>query len=530
MWAPERSGARAARSALQALQEALAGERGWLVGGLIRELLLAEVASAPAPAPPRTSLLDAARARLDAAASAAAGPVVSVDVDIVTPEDPRRLARALARALGGVAFLLHAEHGGWRVLAAEGALQVDVEPLRGATIEQDLRARDFTIDAIAQPFDGGELIDPTGGLADLAARRLRVAGAGALAADPLRALRAVRLAAALELAIEPQTAALLAEHAPQLGRVAPERCFAELRLMLCGADPAGAIALLDRFGLLAVLLPELVACQGLMQSRFHHLDVYEHTLAVLRAAVAVERALLAPQSRGRPGGDLEVLAQAIGEERRDALACAMAAPLADGMTRSQALRLGALLHDIGKPATRALDARGRVTFVGHDVQGERIGRAMLARLRTSSHLQAHVGALVRHHLRLGFLVHEPMPLARRTLYGYLRSSGSVALDVTLLSVADRLATRGERSEQAIAEHLALAATVLPEALAYHRCGPPAPLLRGDELARALGLAPGPAIGTLLEELRAAQFAGEVSDRPGALAYARALNASGREAP
>ena len=524
---PER---RSLRSALAALRRALAGQRGWLVGGLIRELLLSPATRRQALEPGGAPLLDLAQASVAEPAGEGQGVTVALDVDIVTPDDVQRLAARLARALGGVAFLLHAQHGGWRVIGGAGTLQVDIEPLRGGAIEEDLRARDFTIDAIAQPLAGGELIDPTGGLGDLDARRLRVAGPGALAADPLRVLRAARLASALELALEPRTAALVQASAALLEQVAAERRFGELRAMLCGADPAGAIQTLDRLGLLAILLPELAACQGLTQSHFHHLDVYEHTLAVLRATVALEQALRAP-APSRPADDeLQELLAAIGGQAQAAIAAALAAPLADGMSRAQALRFGALLHDIGKPVTRAVADGGRVTFVGHDLQGERIARQILARLRASANLQSHVGALVRHHLRLGFLVREPLPLARRTLYAYLQATGAVALDVTLLSVADRLATRGERAERAIAAHLSLAAAVLPAALAYHRCGPPRALLRGDELARELGLAPGPLIGRLLEELRAAQFAGEVSDRAGALAYARASNASGRLAP
>jgi poly(A) polymerase len=518
----------AGKAAPALLKRTLAGQECWLVGGVIREALLSAKERARALAQGAGSLLDLAQASSEAASGGAAAPKLPLDVDIVTAADPRRLARCLARELGGSAFLLHAQHGGWRVLA--GALQVDIEPLRGTRIEEDLCARDFTINAIAQPLSGGALIDPTGGIEDLDARRLRVVDRGALGADPLRVLRAARLACVLELQIEEQTAALARKHAPELGDVAPERCFAELRAMLCAEDPAGALMLLDRLGALAVLLPELVACQGLTQSRFHHLDVYEHTLAVLRATVALEQALSDRARSGRLGDEHEALLAQLGAEVREGIAEQLAAALADAMTRAQALRFGALLHDIGKPATRALSAEGRVTFPGHDRKGAQIARAILGRLHTSAQLRRHVGALVANHLRLGFLVHEPMPLARRTLYAYLRGSGAVALDVTLLSIADRLATRGERSERAIAAHLELAAAVLPEALAYARGGPPRPLLRGDELARELGLQAGPLVGELLEELRAAQFAGEVCDRAGALAYVRARSASVRSAP
>jgi hypothetical protein len=164
-------------------------------------------------------------------------------------------------------------------------------------------------------------------------------------------------------------------------------------------------------------------------------------------------------------------------------------------------------------------ADGRVTFIGHDQRGAELARELLGRLRSSERLRAHVAALVRDHLRLGFLVHEPQPLSRRTTYRYLRACSPAEVDVTLLSVADRLATRGERAQQAIDAHLRVARGLLADALRWREQGPPAPLLRGDDLAAQLGIAPGPQLGWLLRELSEAQYAGEVATREQALAYA-----------
>jgi len=129
-----------------------------------------------------------------------------------------------------------------------------------------------------------------------------------------------------------------------------------------------------------------------------------------------------------------------------------------------------------------------------------------------------VAALVGHHLRLGFLVHEPQPLSRRAVFGYLRACSPVEVDVTLLSVADRLATRGDRAQEAIGAHLAVARRMLPDALRWRGEGPGEPLLRGDELGLRLGIAPGPRIGMLLNELAEAQYAGDISTREQAFAY------------
>jgi hypothetical protein len=182
-----------------------------------------------------------------------------------------------------------------------------------------------------------------------------------------------------------------------------------------------------------------------------------------------------------------------------------------------------LLHDAAKPATRAVRPLDRrVTFYGHDVLGAQLARDVLGRLRASVRLREHVAGLVRWHLRLGFLVHERQPLAREQVYGYLRDCEPVEVDVTLLSVCDRLATRGAKSERAIEAHLTLAQAMLADALAWREHGAPKPLLRGDELATALGVAPGPRLGELLERLAEAQFTGRVHTREQALAFVQSL--------
>jgi hypothetical protein len=151
--------------------------------------------------------------------------------------------------------------------------------------------------------------------------------------------------------------------------------------------------------------------------------------------------------------------------------------------------------------------------------------AVMIRLRASERLREYVAAVTRHHLRLGFLVHE-VPLGRRTVYRYLRACDPVQVDVTLLSVADRLATRGRGSDEAIRRHLELARVLLGEALVWRRGRPRLPV-RGDELAREVGLRPGRELGKILSELEEASFAGEISSREQAIERARELVAAAK---
>ncbi len=464
---------------LAAARAALAGRDAWLVGGAVRDRLLGRAAD---------------------------------DADVVVDGDPAVAARAIADAAGKAAcFELSAQFGAWRVAARDGSWHLDVEALRGGTLHADLALRDFTVNAIAEPLAGGAPIDPLGGVRDLEQRRLRMVGEGSFAADPLRVLRLVRVAVELELEPDEPTLRSARASAPALAGVSAERSFAELCRVVSADKPRRGIEMMAELGATAVVLPELERMRGIEQNRFHHLDVHDHTLEVLDRTVE----LTGPEwPRSEPP-------RALLEPRWPAVSALLAEPLADGLTRGQALRWGALLHDAAKPITReAAGPGGRVTFIGHDVRGAELARVVLTRLRASERLCAHVAALTRHHLRLGFLVHQPQPLPPRAMFAYLRECTPVEVDVTLLSIADRLATRGERAQESIDAHLRLAEQVLDAALLWRAQGPPRPLLRGDELARELGLAEGPAIGVLLERLAAAQYAGEVLDREQAIAYAR----------
>jgi poly(A) polymerase len=503
---------------LELLRTALAGQRAWLVGGAVRDRALRREGTA--------------------------------DLDVVIDGDPgaaaRRLARA-ARAPRASAFALSDDYGGWRVVARGGAWQIDLERLRGSSLGEDLALRDFTVNAMAEPLgragvDQDELIDPLGGLEDLAQGRLRTAAPRAFAEDPLRVLRLVRMAVELGLEPTPQTRREAAAQAAGLRSVSPERIFMELRRILATERASDGLELMREVGALQVVLPELEATRGVQQSRYHHRDVYGHTLEVLDQTVALTAAWgrgagAIMQSEALPGAGTSAqaapsLAGGLAAAQLEAplateLAALLNEPLADGLTRGEALRWGALLHDVAKPQTREVQpdlggaGEGRVTFIGHDRRGAELTGELLGRLRASARLRTHVAALVRHHLRLGFLVHQPQPLARRTVFAYLRACEPVEVDVTLLSIADRLATRGERSREAIDAHLQLAREMLADALHWRASGgPPAALWRGDELARELHIPLGPRVGELLEELAAARYADEILTREQALAHAR----------
>jgi putative nucleotidyltransferase with HDIG domain len=465
--------------------------------------LLDRLAAAPVVAASRDALAAGPSAWIvgGAVRDAALGREVS-DLDLAVAGDPGSASKAIAAAIGEHAFELSAEFGTWRLVAPGHGWQIDVTALRGGGIEADLAERDFTIGAVAVPLAGGEAIDPHGGLADLEARVLRAVSDASFESDPLRLLRAPRLAAELGMEIDPATAALARAAAPRAGEPAGERQLAELRRLLGGPDPLRGLRLLGELEVTAVVLPEVEVLRGVEQGPNHHLDVYDHTIAVLEHTLEVE-------------GDLERFAG----ERAAEVEALLDEQLADEVNRRTALRFGALFHDIAKPQTKA-ERNGFVGFRGHDAIGAEVIGGICRRLRASRRLSQHLQGLALHHLRLGFMIPE-MPLPARRVHDYLRATEPVTVDVTLLTVADRLSARGAgpiASPEMVAAHLTLARELIAAGLDWRRQGPPAPLLRGDELARELGIDPGPRLGEALRELEAAQYAGEVGDRAAALEH------------
>lgn len=449
--------------ALIAARHALAGERAWLVGGAVRDRLLGRDTD---------------------------------DVDIAVDGDPRPFARRMAAETGGAAFRLSGAFGAWRVVGPGHAWHADLVTLRDGDIGADLAHRDFTINAMAEPLGGGELLDPHGGRADLERRLVRMVSGQALADDPLRSLRAVRIAVELELELDSETGRAAAANARGIEQVAAERVFAELKRVVNADAVRRGLGLMGEYGLTDVVLPELSALRGVEQSHFHHLDVHDHTLAVL------DRVALLQRDPAAAGLD-------------DGVAALLAEPYSDELTRGQAMRWAALLHDAAKPLTRGVRPDGRVTFIGHDAEGARLARDVLGRLRTSQRLRDYVAALTAHHLDLGFLVHR-RPLDRRETWRYLKATQPFSDDITIFTVADRLSTRGRNADAAIAAHLELAREML-------RADPPGPpLVRGDELIRELGVRPGPTLGRLVAQLAEDQYAGEVTSRADAFARAREL--------
>jgi putative nucleotidyltransferase with HDIG domain len=448
------------------------------------------------------------------------------DLDFVVDGDATALAAAARRVFHGALVPLDRERDTARVVIRYKGHRFDLDFARcqGHDWDADLGARDFTVNAIAVD-PTGRYLDPLNGREDLAAGRLRATNENAFRDDPLRMLRAVRLVAELGLHIEPQTMAWMRRDAPLLPHVAAERMRDEFTRILDAPGAARHLDDLDDLGLLAQVLPEVAALRGVGQSPPHRWDVWTHTRMTVDALGGL-LAYLEGTSRGdsqvgSPGwvwGDVE---ERLGPLRADIVAH-LGRIVSDTRERSFVLKLAALLHDVGKPQTRSLGDDARLHFYQHERVGADLAAERLRALRFSNDEIALVQTMIAHHLRPGQLARDK-GLSRRAIYRFFKATGEAGVEIGLLSLSDMLAVWGPAlPSRRWLRRLDVVTTLLSTFFDRSPVVLPPPLVNGRELMGALGLAPGPEVGRLLEAIREAQAAGEVETRQAALALAARL--------
>ena len=462
----------------------------------------------------------------------------TLDVDLAVDGDAVGLAKALADQTNGAFVLLGGERQVARVVLPlpppgatvanihrDGAV-IDLARLRGGGIVQDLAMRDFTVNAMAVELASasGEaslwpVLDPFNGRADVNARLLRAVRPGVFQDDPIRPLRAVRLAAQLGLHVEDATEKLLRRDGALVTRASPERRRHEFLKALAQPRAAQNLRMMDTAGILGALFPELETGRGVEQPREHYWDVFTHHL---ETAARVE----------------EILSS----EHRASLPTLRAVPwqpwldghfrehLGDGHTRATVLKLTALLHDVAKPQTRTFSEDHRIRFFGHAEQGAAQAASALRRLRLSERLVKHVRTIIANHLRPNQMAQRGQLPTKRALYRYYRDVGDASVDTVYHCLADYLAARGPWLTQSEwEEQCALMAHILPSREEETVATLPK-LVDGNDLQEMFNMRPGPDFRTLLETVREAQAAGDVSTREQALSLLSALVAKLGKAP
>ncbi len=436
------------------------------------------------------------------------------DLDVGIVADPLELAPAITEVFGGSFFPLDEDRRLVRVLLPEAGVHVDLQPLKGP-IEEDLGTRDFTIDAmgaeLAQAASGRmDLIDPTGGLADLRARMVRAVSEANLIEDPLRLLRGVRLAAMLGFEIEPETAEMVRRNAALAATAAAERQRDELTLIMASGRAGAGLRLMDGLGLLSQLMPELDVTRGVNQPKEHHWDVFNHSVE----AVAALEMLLAEE------GPVEEMSRWLRQELWSQMDWWRDARKAMSGDRATVLKIACLLHDVGKPETKSFQEDGRMRFFGHAEAGAAIARKLMRRLRFPARETAQVTAMIDAHMRPLQMAQQGAP-TNRAIYRFFRDTGGAGADTLFLSLADHLAAVGPRvTREGWRRHVAIVSYILRKASDERDVIAPPRLIDGDELMAELGIPPGRELGRILEMIREGQAAGEVRSREDGLRLAR----------
>jgi poly(A) polymerase len=438
------------------------------------------------------------------------------DIDIAVKGDALSMAKQIAAALGGKYVLLDETNKVARVVVqGEHQWHLDFSTFFDG-IEDDLARRDFTINAMAYELQDAasgspQLIDPFSGKKDLKEKIIRALNRQVFHGDAVRLLRAIRMTAELGFKIDPATEKTIQRDCQLVASVPAERVRDELLKMLVLPGAAELLRYMDALDLLTTLIPELDKLKGFEQPREHYWDVFNHSVETVATAEFLLR-----DSKWKYGKDDLLKFAPWSEEIRQHFD----EEVSSGSNRRLLLKLGALMHDIAKPATRTIDETGKTRFLGHAKEGSAIAATVLERLRFSSKEIKLVENLVYHHLRPAQMANIGMPTSR-AVFRYFRDTETAGMDILFLALSDYLATHGPKLD--IKEwklHNHLINFILTEHSRQEATVLPAKLIDGHDLMSTFGLRPGRLLGELLTEIREAQAAQEISTREEALRLVR----------
>ena len=444
------------------------------------------------------------------------------DIDLALNGNPVILGRELARELCGTYVPLDRERGIVRIVftgvaPTDGSIHVDLAPIMGS-LEDDLSRRDFTVDAMACALSSdllddlpGNLIDPLGGVQDLNKGILRAVDSDVFSQDPIRLLRGIRVCGQADLVLEEATKEIMIRDAHLISSVSAERIRDEFLLILACPGARDHLYMLDSLGILGHVIPEIEVGKGVTQPKEHYWDVFHHGVETVGF---VEQVLA---RRGEPRAVYAAIPWGDGVEGY------FDEEIGDGHNRTTLLKLGALLHDVAKPATKTMELDGRIRFFGHQHQGAQMVTEILKRLRFSNRSINLVQSLVEHHLRPGQLGQPGELPTDKAIYRYFRQLGGTAIGAIYLNLADFLAARGPNlDEDDWLAHNRSITHVMDLGMNSHVGQPQPKLLDGYDLMDIFGLQPGPKVGQLLEVVNEAQASGEVETREQAVVFVTGL--------
>ncbi|MDD5044395.1 MAG: HD domain-containing protein [Candidatus Omnitrophica bacterium] len=426
----------------------------------------------------------------------------NLDIDLAVEKKAIGLAREFADMIKGGYVVLDKEHGAARVVKKYRGINytVDFTDFRGKNLQEDLKHRDFTINALALDLSKqDELIDPYKGQEDIKKKTIRVLGRDTFKEDPLRILRAFSLSSMLGFKIEKNTEEAAGLNKRRLEKVSSERIRDEVFKILGQENFYKYLLILDELGILSVILPEVDIMRGVAQGPYHHLDVWMHTLETCRQIDEIVK-----EARKNKLLD-SYLNEVITADRK----------------RAALIKFGALLHDIGKPQSMRRKA-GKILFHGHERIGRDISRHISIKFKLSNDEREALERMVFWHLRPGYLadVEEVTP---RAVFRFFRDARKDALSILLISLADQRSTRGPLTSRASrASHEKLVAELIKQYFRSLSQKKLPRLITGNDLIKKLNLIPSPIFSKILREVEELQAAGEIKTKAEALETARRI--------
>ncbi|MBS3732892.1 MAG: CCA tRNA nucleotidyltransferase [Desulfobacterales bacterium] len=419
----------------------------------------------------------------------------TADYDLAVTGDPAGVAESIAAAAGRrVVVMGRPGQCVYRIVA--GAETYDVSAIQGKDITADLLRRDFTINAMGLHVKTEEIIDPACGRKDLADRLVRMVAPGVFDADPLRLLRAFRMAAVLEFSVERRTLAAIVRRPQKIAGIAGERIREEWRKLLETPDSTELLWQMHQSGLLESLIPELGELRGCTQNPHHRADAFEHTMQVCQGLEQMLHQNAPTLSPDRENRDLP----------------------ADPENLSL-IKHAALIHDLGKPRCKTADEHGGIHFYGHETEGAEMAREINRRMRFSNADNKYVVFLVKNHLRPLFLylLHQQAKLRPETVSRFFMKTAPWTPDLLLLAAAD-MAGKKESGDSGFTE---FARTLLAGYANEHLpAARRSPLITGRDLIDEFGLSPSPQFARILRQVEEKRLAGSLENREQALAFVK----------
>lgn len=447
------------------------GVKLYLVGGVLRDLILGREKENP-------------------------------DFDFAIKSGAINFGRKLAKKLKCGFVILDKEHGSCRLVKKQGdkICTYDFTDFRGKNLDEDLKHRDFTINAIAlkleEALKSGDLskilIDPYEGRGDIKKKIIRMVDSGAFVEDPLRILRAFSFAAILNFNINKDALKSAKFNRGKLTSVSGERIRDEIFKVLATEKAHDYFLALDKLKILDIIFPEIKKMRRIGQGPYHHLDVWQHTLETV--------------------GQLESIFK---DNKNKEISKYLDTDICSQRKRKALLKFGAFLHDFGKPKTLR-HQKGRTTFHGHERVGLKIAEDIAKRLKLSNDEIYSLHKMVLWHLRPGYLADTSSPTARAK-FRYFRDAGAEALSILLLSLADQRSTKGPLTTfNARKQHESVVAKLIKECLKKDKEKIPERFLNGNDIMKKLKLLPSPLIGKILSEIEELQAIGKIKNKDEAL--------------